>query len=217
MTKKSTSRKKTPDERLYELTSTMIAYVRSKHFLENFDLFMSQGASIHGESGQRLMRTAVNQRNSVVLRELLLRGANPHFEIAEGDGTTTLLHLAARKGPDHSKSIILQLVAAGLDPYEKKDSFGMNARMIALEEEGLSQVFIYPLHFAVTCRELDLCAAFLKRGYSPETRNSSGRTPMELAKNKGFKDICAIFDANMAMRTIDEAIKFNRPMTHSMG
>lgn len=185
----------------------MVVFGSTQKLCNKIDELMAQGANVNGEKGKgELLLMAVNHGNAVALRELLVRGADPHVRIRKNGCNTTLLHVAAGKGANHSPKVILLLVAAGLDTYEIKNSSGLTAKDVAAKSESVSRTFSYPLHFSVKAKDMALCCEFLRRGFNPETTDYRGETSAAIAKRCSCTDITALFDAAKAMQEIDKLL-----------
>ena len=207
-TRVATGPQNSPDKKLHSLLASMVAFVPTQMLCNKIDELVAKGANVNGEKGQgELLLLAVNHANAVALGELLARGADPHVQVRQDGCSTTLLHVAAGKGKHRAPRVILMLVAAGLDPYETKDSNGLTAKAIAMEFEGVSPIFSYPLHFSVRVRDMPLCSEFLRRGFNPDTTDHRGDSPAKLAKTMAMKDICALFDADKARREINDLMR----------
>jgi len=186
-------------------TPLMIAL--NENHLELAQWMIRQGANpnyVDHRSGWTPLLVACDMGLSEMSMELMNLGARVDAKVTSGDirGRYTL-HLASYCG---EVRLVEALLRRGLDVNLTPDGGGLSALHWAVynghfelmefllaqgADPNLRADGIYlrrtPLHYAVSGRQILMCAQLLERGANPLCPDSEGTTPYELAK-KGFNE-----------------------------
>lgn len=152
---------------------------------------------------------AASRGNVAEVRSLLQRGADEN--IGRDDGRTPVMGAALDFGwPEAEEMLRLFLPDALVD---RQDEDGFTVLMYACKTESLALVqFLVEeaevgknvqsikdgstaLHTAVAANRVEIVRYLLETGANQTLVNAAGRTPQQLAEERGFADVVALFDA----------------------
>ena len=163
-------------------------------------VLLDHGADLSQSSGRSLLRWALGQNDTALVRTSLQHGANPGQVDASGRTATAyvrsepalrlLLAHGARVGPGPATS---PLFNAGLEIGTVRASLAAGASALGIGPGGMS-----PLHQAVLGGNAEVAALYLAVGAPVEATDSSGYTPLALAARKGTVGVMSLLLANGA-------------------
>jgi len=146
---------------------------------------------------------AVAQNDIDRVQSLIKEGADVNADIKGG---VTFLHIALLQGHEEVAAL---LIAGGADTHAKMTDGTTPLHLAAMRNCGLVAEFLLddgadvyavglqgtPLHLAVTGGHREMVELLVARGADPNVKDQSGRTPLEVARQKGYTELFELLGA----------------------
>ncbi|WP_424244706.1 ankyrin repeat protein [Elusimicrobium posterum] len=150
------------------------------------DLFITKGVDVNGKSaeGFTVLMSAVGANDVNTIKKLLAAGADVNARAFEGTGSSPLFDAIMLSREENTEAVVKLLIASGAQ---------LN---VQVGETGAT-----PLILASMMNKKNIVQILLDAGADTSIKTEKGKTALDYANEKGYKDIAALLQKNAKKKT----------------